>query len=143
MANVEGTYIKFPVLDKDSRFLEYVYRPHVELRINYKRGKISPPLEMLLDTGADRCLFPAQIGNYFVGDFRKKGKKFVTTGIGDYQILTYRIGGFKFFVGAYEFETQIDFSEECKYPLLGGIGFFDHFKRVTFCKKDEKVKLEY
>ncbi|HUV72062.1 MAG TPA: hypothetical protein VMW25_03565 [Clostridia bacterium] len=46
----------------------------------------------------------------------------------------------KIYVQTISFDTQIDFSYEIDYPLLGRDGFFNKFKKITF--NGECVELE-
>lgn len=142
MPVLNGEYLPFPVTDKDGRLLEMVYRPHIWFM--FKIGhRLTRPIAGLIDSGADRNLFPAQIGEQ-LGINVKHGKPYINTGIGNHQITTFRHSGIDLlFDSGHYFQTEVDFSYEIETLLLGGIGFFDKFKKVILQKKEEIVKLEY
>ena len=142
MPVLNGEYLPFPVTDRDGRLLEMVYRPHIWFM--FKIGhRLTRPIAGLIDSGADRNLFPAQIGEQ-LGISVKRGKKHITTGIGNHQITTFRHSGIDLlFDSGHHFQTEVDFSYEIETLLLGGVGFFDKFKKVILQKKEEIVKLEY
>ncbi|MDO8487623.1 MAG: hypothetical protein Q7S45_04975 [Candidatus Curtissbacteria bacterium] len=142
MPTLVGEYINFVVQDKEGKFLEMIYRPHIwfMFKINHK---FTRPVAGLIDSGADRNLFPAEVGEV-LGLNVKKGKEYVTTGIGNHQIITYRHLGIElFFDQGFHFRTEVDFSYDMSTLLLGGIGFFDRFKKVILQKEAEIVELEY
>lgn len=95
----------------------------------------------LLDSGADRNLFPAQWGEA-VGIKIKAGKETIHYGIGNNDIKAYR-HTVKLYVGTYSFETQVDFSSQQSLPLLGRTGFFSCFKQIIFNERGKVVSLEY
>lgn len=142
MPVINGEYINSVVLDTDGRFKEMVYRPHAffMFKINHK---FTRAIAGLIDSGADRNLFPASLGEQLGIDI-KKGKENITFGIGKQLLITYRHKDIElFFDAGYHFKTEIDFSYEMEVILLGGIGFFDKFKRVILDKNEESVELEY
>lgn len=142
MPVITGDYIGQPLLDKKGKIEEFVYRPYAEIRINFKNGWISKPFLVLLDTGADRNLFPAVIGEK-LGIEIKKGRKYTTYGVGKQPLTTFRHKAMQIFIGDYSFDTSIEFSYDADFPLVGGVGFFDKFKRVSFYKNKELIELEY
>lgn len=142
MPTLVGEYISSVVQDEEGKFLEMVYRPHIwfMFKINHN---FTRPVAGLIDSGADRNLFPAEVGEV-LGLNVKKGKENISTGIGNHQIITYRHSGIElFFDYGFHFKTEVDFSYDMTTLLLGGIGFFDKFKKVILQKEAEIVKLEY
>lgn len=134
MPVLSGQYIRFPVYDNDSRFIEYAYRPHIQFRFKVNHN-FTRPIAALIDSGADRNLFPAEVGES-IGIKIKKGRKLTTNGIGEQPITVYRHFDIElFFDQGKHFRADIDFSYEMSILLLGGKGFFDKFKKVTFEKK--------
>lgn len=142
MPILKGEYISFPVEDNDGHYLETVYRPHAwfMFKVNHKFTRL---FAGLIDSGADRNLFPAELGEA-LGINIKKCKESTATGIGNHQITTYRHSEIDlFFDYGFHFQTEIDFSYEIGTLLLGGIGFFDKFKKISLDKKQCIVELEY
>ena len=142
MPVLSGEYINFIVTDEKGQFEEMVYRPHI--RFMFKIGhRFTRLFAGLIDSGADRNLFPAELGEG-LGINVKTGKRKIATGIGDKQITTYRHKNIElFFDQGFHFKTEVDFSYEMGTLLLDGVGFFDKFKRISFKKKAEVVELEY
>jgi hypothetical protein len=111
-----------------------IFRPTIPIVIVYK-NKPSWDFQALVDSGSDRNLFPAKIGES-IGIDIKKGKHRPIRGIGDYEIAAYT-HKIKIMTAGKIFDTEVDFSYEQEAPLLGRNGFFDFFKEISF---DEKVK---
>ncbi len=111
----------------------------IQVKLCYKH-KLSPfPISCLLDSGSDNNLFPA----YFVqniGINLKDGQEIKIRGIGDIEIKAYR-HKVNLYLDKSKFETTIDFSYDQQIPLLGRIGFFDHFDKIIFKEKQKTVKL--
>ena len=114
-------------------------RPIIPLRISYGSGQIR--YEALIDSGADFCIFHAELGRLLRLDVEKGERKLfggVTGQAGTAFVHTVTID----FEG-FEFETNCGFSDDISpdgYGILGQDGFFDNFK-VTFDRRSEKVEL--
>lgn len=113
-----------------------VFRPTIPIVVVY-RGKSSWDLQALVDSGSDRNLFPAQIGEY-VGLDIKKGKPRPIRGIGDHDVIAYT-HRLKILAAGKTFDAEVDFSYEQKAPLLGRFGFFNFFKEVSFNEKAKEI----
>lgn len=132
-------YLPIPKRDpKTKEIIGEVYYPVIPTRISYgySLGRV---FHALLDSGAGKNLFPAELGE-LLGMKIKKGKTTSILGIGDIEIkgFTHRI---KIFVGTASFETEADFSYEQRVPLLGRNGFFNHFERVIFREDARTIEL--
>lgn len=114
-----------------------ISRPMVSIRISYGH-RLSLLFDALVDSGCDRNLFPAIIGEEIGINF-KKAKPIVIGGIGDSFVKAFPIR-VKLFLGIASYETIADFSYEQKIPLLGRSGFFNLFKSIKF---DEQEKFFY
>lgn len=115
---------------KTGKIVKGVFLPIVPVRLNYNHQLFPNPINALLDSGSERNLFPA----FFAEKLNinvKKGKIQPTRGIGTIVVTAYT-HNIKIFVQSISFDTQIDFSYEIDYPLLGRDGFFNKFKKVTF-----------
>ena len=123
MATLTIPYYKLPFKPNEAFPEETsVWKPFVEVRINYKTAHID--CLALLDSGADNCLFPAEVGEY-LGINVRNGKTKIFGGIGKGEVKAYfhdvllRIDnlGFKCCAGfTYD---------KLPYVLLGQKGFFD------------------
>lgn len=121
--------------------VNYVYRPLIDIRLCYKHNFGKNLVGCLLDSGADKNLFPASWGQS-VNIEIKKGELVRHYGIGDKDIIAYR-HKIKLYVGSFSFETNADFSFEQGFPLLGREGFFKYFKKIVFNEKGRFVNLKY
>lgn len=121
-------YRKFP-RDPNEVFSgkEQVKRPVIPIKVKYKNNEID--YLVLIDSGADFCIFHADIGDV-LGISIKKGKKLEFFGIiGDkeeafFHEVTINVGGYdkKLFCGfSYQFNKM-------PYGILGQKGFFDLFE---------------
>lgn len=132
-----------------SKVIAVIDRPKIPVRLNFnhKFFPTSAPVSCLLDSGADRNLFPAHWGESL--GIKVKETKFHTTfGIGNQPpIIVYPHKGIKFYVGnelgtKIVFNSDIDFCYEHQIPILGREGFFKYFKRISFLNNFE-VELEF
>ena len=133
-------YLSIPKRDpKTKEIIGDVYYPVVPIRVSYGH-KLGRAFHALIDSGAGRNLFPAELGE-MVGINIKKGKISEILGIGGVVIkgFSYKI---KIYVGTRSFRTMADFSYEQQVPLLGREGFFDLFDKILFKQKERIVELE-
>jgi hypothetical protein len=105
-----------------------IYRPVIEIRLNNNNHSIR--YEVLIDSGADMCLFDAEIGEVLGIDI-KKGKQEIVTGVGGKQSV-YFLHPIKIEVGGWEYEIIAGFMPKVAgnvmpYGLVGQRGFFDIF----------------
>lgn len=134
-------YIGLPIRNPATKILlGTIYRPLIPIQIGFN-GKHSLLFEALVDSGADKSLFPMDIGTQIGIDFSKiKPNK--AKGIGGKIVLTYS-SPIDLKVKNQTFKTQADFSSEIDYPLLGRDGFFDLFSKVEFQPKKRKISFEF
>lgn len=103
-----------PYFDASGEAVSYLTQPYVRVQLT-SNHKISPtPVNCLVDSGADRNLFPAQWGEV-IGMPVRKGKK----------------------------RTYVNFSFEQQVPLLGRTGFFNYFQEILFDEQNEKLVLMF
>lgn len=96
----------------------------------------------VIDSGADVCLFHAQLGKQIGLDI-KSGKKLIITGLTKKPITSY-FHNIKIEIGGYQFDCYSGFSSEIgnlPYGLLGQQGFFNLFcVQMDFNK--ERIELK-
>lgn len=141
MPLVKFDYTPEVFFNEKIRKVQYIYRPLIPIRLMYKHRFGKFPVNCLLDSGADKNLFPAQWGEA-VGIKIRSGGEITHYGIGSNDVKCFR-HKVALFIGAYRFETEADFSFEQSFPLLGRDGFFRHFKKITFHEKEHLVELSY
>ena len=116
-----------------------ILRPVIPIEIKYKH--LTVPYEVLVDSGADFCIFDAQIGKILDIDI-EDGEKFDVRGITGksepYYVhpVTINIGGWDYSIKAGFMPNIGPFS----YGVVGQKGFFDIFK-VKFDFSKESVEL--
>ncbi len=116
-----------------------VYRPKIMIWIS-KGSKHSRIFHALVDSGSDRNLFPAELGEA-IGIDKKSEKSCLVYGIGSIELTTYEHQA-DLHIGKVSFKTIVDFSYEQQMPLLGRSGFFDLFKRVEFRENKKEVEFK-
>lgn len=135
------SYLPIPLLNPlTNSIIGEIFRPIIPLRIAHNQ-KISYPLNALVDSGADRNLFPAELGES-LGIEIKKGKKVSIGGIGDVEIKAYT-ARVSLFIYTYKFETEVDFSYQHQRPILGRNGFFNLFKSIKFKERERFLDIEF
>ncbi|MCX6706290.1 MAG: hypothetical protein NTV24_04295 [Candidatus Woesebacteria bacterium] len=131
------TYHPYPGKDLKTGEIVEVFRPTVPIVVSSK-GIPSWEIQALVDSGSDRNLFPAKLGE-LIGIDIKSGDKRPIQGIGNSNIdaYTHKI---KIHIAGYSFETEADFSYEQQSLLLGRDGFFNFFKKIEFKEKEKYVE---
>lgn len=127
------------------RYAKYnqILRPVIPIKLKNKNQEIG--YLVLIDSGADICLFNAEIGEA-IGIEIKKGKIKEVFGIGG-KASFYYLHRVKIEVGGYEYEIDAGFMPSISgslgmpYGVVGQNGFFEHFK-VIFDKSKEEIELK-
>ena len=117
-------------------------RPVIE--ISLKNGEQSVRYEVLVDSGADICLFDADIGET-IGIDIEKGKSMEVFGVGG-KASIYYLHPITIEVGGWPYKIEAGFMSNVagrvmSYGLVGQKGFFDNFV-VKFDLLKEEVELK-
>ena len=118
-----------------------IFKPIIPIKIS--RSEMIIQYAALIDSGADFCIFDAEIGEY-LGLNIKSGTEIQFGGIQS-------LGGSKAFIhrvnieiGGHEFKTDVGFSYDISkngYGILGQKGFFDKFVvKFDLQKEDLEIK---
>lgn len=97
----------------------------------------------LIDSGADLCIFPGEIGE-FLGLDVTSGRKEMISGVVEGEKREYFLHKVELKVGGWPYEAEVGFMPELSrlgYGLLGQRGFFDQFKSVKFEKPKDTIEL--
>ena len=95
----------------------------------------------IIDSGADLCIFHAEIGEQIEIDI-ESGKLQIFNGITGEQLAAY-FHDIKIGIGGYEYDCYAGFSRDLvnmPYGLLGQVGFFDLFN-IVFDYNKERIEL--
>jgi hypothetical protein len=126
--------IGFPYKNIDGR-----YRPIIPIELGY--GDQTIRYEALVDSGADLCIFPGDIGRALGLDI-ESGEPFQLGGVtgenrmGYFHMITIK-------VGKYSYRTRVGFMDtmrEGSFGMVGQKGFFDRFA-IKFDYADRKIAL--
>lgn len=127
--------------DPLSNKFAFIYRPYLFVRLANKTKRSPNLIRALVDSGADNNVFPAAFAEE-IGLSFKNGKVHKIYGVGEYEITTF-VHSVKLIVGKREIDTAVQFSELITTPLLGRLGFFAYYKRISFDLKQKKLELKY
>ncbi|KKT84106.1 MAG: hypothetical protein UW82_C0027G0003 [candidate division WWE3 bacterium GW2011_GWC2_44_9] len=119
-----------------------VYVPIIDL-VLHANHKYSPGLACYLDTGAHYNVFPEEVALASFGMSQKsisKGLELPILGVGGCSATAY---GFDVEIihPYFKFMSKIYFLKNQPFPLLGRVGFMDHFDKITLNEKDKKLEL--
>lgn len=140
-ASFKYDYRKFPAEPSKAfprRFS--AIRPVIPIRLI--RGEKEVRYLAIIDSGADLCIFHAEIGE-LIGIAVESGKLLQFSGISGQQLAAY-FHNIKVEVGGYEFDCYAGFSRDLgnlPYGLLGQLGFFNLFD-VLFDYNKERIELK-
>jgi len=125
------TYRPYPGKDFKTGELVEIMRPTVPIVISYK-GNVGWEFQALVDSGSDRNLLPAELGED-VGIDIMSGKLRRIQGIGKGNFVNAYAHKIKIFISNYSFDSEADFCYEQQAPLLGRDGFFNHrFDKLNY-----------
>ena len=140
-ANLRYDYRKFPA--EPSRAFPRRFsaiRPVIPIQLI--RGEKKVRYLAIIDSGADLCIFHAEIGELL--DLTvEAGKLLQFSGISNQQLTAY-FHDIKIEVGGYEFDCYAGFSKDLgnlPYGLLGQLGFFNLFD-ILFDYNKERIELK-
>jgi len=126
------------------RYAKYgsVLRPVIPVALNYKGREVG--YEVLVDSGADLCLFDAGIGETLGIDV-KKGAIRTVLGVGG-KISVYYLHKLTIIVGGWEHEIEAGFMPSVaghimRHGLVGQKGFFEYFV-IKFDLLKEEIELK-
>ncbi len=125
---------------KYKKYASGVLRPVIPIEIVHKN--IAVPYEVLVDSGADFCIFDAQIGD-ILGIKIEEGKKMDVAGITG-AVEPYYIHPITIKVGGWPFDILVGFLPgigKFGYGVVGQRGFFDIFT-VKFDLLKEEIELK-
>lgn len=127
------------------RYVKYgqILRPVIPIKVKNRNQEIG--YYVLIDSGADICLFNAEIGE-IIGLDIKKWKIKEVFGIGG-KASFYYLHKIKIEVGDWEYEIDAGFMPSISgslgmpYGVVGQSGFFEYFK-VIFDRAKEEIELK-
>lgn len=134
-------YVKFPLERKSDFFGNSILKPIIPIKLTYKDTTIK--YGVLIDSGADFCIFDAKIGEY-LGLQVKSGIRETFGGIqasGTAEAFLHEI---IINIGGWDYKTTIGFSYDIAdhgFGVLGQKGFFDIFVvKFDLLKKEIEIK---
>jgi hypothetical protein len=134
-------YQKLPFRGHDSRN-PLIARPYLPIYLLGEKKETESPYYALLDSGADRVIFPSDlaievgIAKVESGDLER------TVGIGNQALdVYYHDLKIKVLGDDKKLNTKVGFASGMTIPLLGR-SFFAHFKTITFNENKEEVELK-
>lgn len=114
-----------------------ISRPHIRIRVKYNKKHID--VHALVDSGADYCIFPTELGRMLDIDI-DAGKMDQIIGIGNKPYPVY-YHSLNIEVGGHSVKIYGGFSDHVPLPILGQVGFFDKFDvRFIYRKKQIIIK---
>lgn len=135
-------YKKIPVIDPKTQEVSHVFRPIIPVTLSFKGNSVS--YEVLIDSGADECVFDTEIAKILRLPLNEEKEKSFG-GISGGEIKAYR-QGVEVGVDGISFVTEVYFSPDLSrmgYGILGQKGFFDHFRvRFIYSKKVVEITKE-
>lgn len=125
---------------KYKKYASGLLRPVIPIKVIYK--SITVPYEVLVDSGADTCIFDAQIAEILKIDL-KKGREQKVSGITGI-VESYYIHPVSIAIGGWKYKIEVGFLPNIGrfgYGVVGQKGFFDIFV-VKFDLKKEEIELK-
>lgn len=134
-------YLKLPLKKHSDFFGKSLLKPIIPIKIGFKDKTIG--YAALIDSGADFCIFNAEIGEYLGIDVRS-GKKESFGGIQEKGGAEAFLHEVSINIGGWNYKTVVSFSYDIAkwgFGILGQKGFFDIFS-VKFDYTKEEIELK-
>ena len=134
-------YFKFPLSVSSEFFGPAILKPIIPLEIEYNKQSLG--YAALIDSGADFCIFDAEIGEYLGIDI-KSGKREIFGGIQESVPAEAFLHRVIVSIGGWPHEVTVGFSHDIAkhgFGILGQRGFFDIFI-VKFDLLKEEIELK-
>jgi hypothetical protein len=105
--------------------------PVLRVQLGMPGTKIQPGvfIPTIVDTGATYSLFPAEVGEDI--GLEVEDGPIEETRVSNGQTMEFFVHQVRLWFGEYHVDIKAGFGEEVDFPVLGRVGFFDHFK-ITF-----------
>lgn len=134
-------YYKFPLSQPSSLFGNALLKPIIPIKISFNNRSLR--YVTLIDSGADFCIFDAEIGEYLGIDIRS-GIKARFGGIQERGSAESYLHQVTINVGGWDYKINVGFTYDiAKYGfgILGQKGFFDIFiTKFDFLKEEIELK---
>jgi hypothetical protein len=134
-------YYKVPLAEKSEFFGPSILKPIIPVGVAYGVQKVR--YEALVDSGADFCIFNAEVGEYLGLDVRR-GLRQAFSGIQHCEPSEVFFHEVTLNIGGWDYKAKIGFSYDIApsgYGILGQKGFFDKFSvRFDFSKEEIELK---
>lgn len=134
-------YFEFPLLKPSPVLGTSVLRPIIQIKISSQL--LGTKYDVMIDSGADFCIFHAEIGEY-LGINVKSGIREIFSGVEDSVGIEAYFHELTLTVGDIKTKTLVAFSYDIAdygYGLLGQKGFFDKFDvKLSYQKQSIEVK---
>lgn len=134
-------YFKIALPQRSEFFGHAILRPIIPVGISAGRERID--YAALIDSGADFCIFDAELAEYLGIDVRSGRKEFFG-GVQNASPSEGYVHDVTLTVGGWDFQTAVGFSYDIAkdgYGILGQKGFFNLFS-VKFDYQKEEVELK-
>lgn len=128
------------------RYAKYGQTLRPVIPIKLKNGKEEIGYHVLVDSGADMCLFDAEIGEA-IGIDIKKGRMKEVFGVGGkasiyyWHKVTIEVGGWEYKIDAGFMPSVSGSGRVMPYGIVGQLGFFEFFK-VIFDRAKGEIELK-
>jgi len=135
------SYSKFSLPSRLTSFGNYLLKPIIPIGIFYKDKRIK--YLALIDSGADFCIFDAEVGEYLGIDI-KSGEKIEFKGIEGANAVEAFLHKVILNIGGWDYKTKVGFSYHISrsgFGVLGQKGFFDIFV-IKFDLLKEEIELK-
>jgi len=134
-------YFKFPLSQRSDFFGSSILKPIIPIKLSHR--SLSIKYATLIDSGADFCIFDAEIGEYLGIDITS-GKTENFGGIQKSNAAIAYLHDVVLNIGGWDYKVTVGFSYDIAkygYGILGQKGFFDIFA-VKFDLLKEEIELK-
>lgn len=128
-------------LNPITKIIEIIFQPKIPIFLRVNSLLYPFRIEPHVDSGATRNLFPADPLDS-LGIELENNRKRKHFGIGGHEVVSYT-HEVEILIDNYSFTTEIDFSRDHKFPLLGVEGFFKFFDSIHFNMNNKQLELYY
>ena len=139
-------YTKRKVAAQGHSSSRIVYSPFLQTFLSCKDNHLGFLFPSVVDSGADRCIFPLNFGERIGLDI-KKGERRLSRGLGGGDVIYFHKVTVRVLIleGSWQFDCEAGFSaslNDMGVGFLGRKGFFELFEEVAFNEDRREFRLK-
>ena len=139
-------YTKRIVATNNKSTRRIIYSPYLETFLSHENQHLGFLFPSIVDSGADRCIFPLAFAEHIGLDITKSPKH-ISKGLGGGDVIYFHKVTVRIVIQkqSWQFDCEAGFAaslNDMGVGFLGRRGFFELFDEVAFCERKRELRLK-